>query len=53
LARIAGSRKKELSAGEKDRIAAAMNDMELPRARCPLGFAPFADEVEDHICPLF
>ena len=53
LTRIAGSRKKELSADEKDRIAGAMNDMGLPRARCPLGFAPFADEVEDRIRPLF
>ncbi len=53
LARIAGSRKKELSTKEKDSIAGKMNDMALPRARCPLGFAPFADEVEDRILPLF
>jgi len=53
LARIAGSRKKDLSTKEKDSIAGAMNDMDLPRARCPLGFAPFADEVEDRIRPLF
>ncbi len=53
LAGIAGSRKMDLSAKEKDAIAAAMNDMELPRARCPLGFAPFADEVEARIRPLF
>lgn len=53
LARIAGSRKKELSTEEKDRIAAAMNDMGLPRSRCPLGFVPFADEVEGRIGALF
>jgi len=53
LARIAGSTKKELSTEEKDRIATAMNDMRLPRERCPGGFAPFADEVENRIRPLF
>jgi len=37
----------------KWRIAAAMNDIDLVRRRCPLGFAPFADEVEQHIRPLF
>lgn len=53
LVRIAGSRTKELSTKEKDSIAGEMNDIRLPRARCPLGFAPFADEVEDRIRPLF
>ena len=53
LVRAAGFKKKELSAAQKDSIAAAMNDMELPRTRCPLGFAPFADEVQEHIRPLF
>jgi hypothetical protein len=43
----------ELSAAEKDQIAAAINDFEQLRARCPLGFAPFADEVDRHIHPLF
>jgi hypothetical protein len=53
LVRIAGSMKKELSTEEKDSIATAMNDMRLPRERCPRGFAPFADDVEDRIRPLF
>jgi hypothetical protein len=43
----------ELSADKKDQIAAAINDMGLIKTRCPLGFAPFADEVESHIRPLF
>ena len=30
-----------------------MNDMTVVRDCCPLGFAPFADEVERHIAPLF
>jgi hypothetical protein len=38
---------------EKDFIATAMNDMPLVRKRCPQGFAPFADEVENRIRPLF
>ena len=44
---------KELSGKQKDCIAAAMNDMSLVRNRCPQGFAPFADEVETRIRPLF
>jgi hypothetical protein len=44
---------RELSAEEKDRIAVAINDLEHLRTLCPLGFAPFADEVEDRIRPLF
>lgn len=52
LARAVGSRKL-LSAKKKDDIAAAMNDTSLLRERCPLGFAPFADEVEARIRPLF
>jgi hypothetical protein len=42
----------ELSANQKDRIAAVLN-MELVKNRCPQGFAPFANEVEKHIRPLF
>ena len=53
LARIAGQRKGDVSAAEKEKIAAAMNDMGLVRKRCPQGFAPFADEVEEHIRRLF
>ena len=53
LAGIDGARKKELSAKQKDEIAMAMNDMALVRKRCPASFAPFADEVQDRIGPLF
>ncbi len=53
LVAAAGSNKRELSAKEKDEIAKAMNDMSIPRQRCPEGFARFADEVEQHIAPLF
>lgn len=52
LARAAGS-KHGLSAEQKDRIAAEMNDLDLVRQRCRLGFAPFAEEVEQRIRPLF
>jgi hypothetical protein len=45
--------KKNVSAKEKDRIAATMNDLELVKKRCPLSFRPFAEEVETHIRPLF
>jgi hypothetical protein len=53
LARAAGQSRRDLSATEKDRIGRGMSDMDLVRDRCPLGFAPFADEVEQHIGPLF
>ena len=53
LVRIAGVKKEELSAKEKDKIATAMNDMDLVRNRCPQSFAPFAEEVEERIGPLF
>jgi len=53
LVSIAGVKRQELSAKEKDEIATAMNDMDLVRNRCPQSFAPFADEVEDRIRPLF
>jgi hypothetical protein len=49
----AGSLQKEISVDDKDRIAGAMNDLELVKKRCPLGFEPFAEEVEMHIRPLF
>jgi hypothetical protein len=44
--------KREISADDKDCIAAVL-DISLLRQRCPLGFAPFAEEVENHIRPLF
>jgi len=53
LAKLAGQRRKDLSAAEKDKVADAMDDMATVRSRCPQGFAPFADEVEEHIRPLF
>lgn len=53
LAALAPSTKRELSVAQKERIAAAMNDMALVRNRCPWGFAPFADEVDQFILPLF
>jgi ABC-type transport system involved in cytochrome c biogenesis ATPase subunit len=52
LGHIAGL-KRRLSAEENWRIAAAMKDMGLVRTRCPASFAPFADEVEARIRPLF
>ncbi len=45
--------KDNMSAKDTDRIAAAMNDLELVKQRCPAGFKPFAEEVETHIQPLF
>jgi hypothetical protein len=48
-----GVERDELSAKEKDCVAAAMNDTSLVWKRCPQGFAPFADEVENRIRPLF
>jgi hypothetical protein len=53
LRRVTGASKKELATVEKDRIATAMNDLDLLRTRCPLGFAPFAAEVVQRIRPLF
>lgn len=53
LAQAAGDAHADLAADRKWRIAAAMRDMDLARRRCPLSFAPFADEVERHIRPLF
>ncbi len=53
LARAAGKQKQDLSARQKERVAVAMKDIPRVRRRCPQGFAPFADEVECHIRPLF
>lgn len=51
LANRSGS--KRTSAAQKTAIARAMNDMALVRRRCPQSFAPFADEVEQRIAPIF
>lgn len=53
LAKAAGTTKKELFVKQKDRIAAAINDLPVLRTRCPMGFASFADEVVQQIRPLF
>ena len=53
LASAARAGQKELSVAGKERIAAAMNHMDLVRTRCPRSFAPFADEVDREIRPLF
>jgi hypothetical protein len=53
LAATIGGSTRELSVAEKEKITAAMNDMDLLRTRCPQGFAAFADEVQAHIRPLF
>jgi hypothetical protein len=41
------------SAAEKEAVARAMNDLDLVCQRCPRGFAPFAEEVQQYIRPLF
>jgi hypothetical protein len=53
LAAACRSDQKNLAASDKWAIAVEMKDMPLVRERCPRGFAPFADEVECHIRPLF
>jgi len=53
LRQASGANQQELSAKDKDKIATAINDLDLLRSRCPRGFAPFADEVEQYIVPLF
>ena len=53
LARVAGSTKGDLAAKDKDNIASKMDDIKLVCTRCPQGFAPFADEVQRRIRPLF
>lgn len=45
--------KRLLSAEEKARIAAAIDDVSVIERHCPRSFVPFANEVRSHICPLF
>jgi len=52
LRKAAGSSNR-LSAKQMSAIAKAINDVDLVRARCPRSFAPFAEEVHQHIRPLF
>jgi hypothetical protein len=49
---LRGIARRGISANDKDRIAAMM-DISLVRERCLMGFAPFAEEVQQHIQPLF
>ncbi len=53
LAAISGVHQQDMSAESKNAVAAAMRDIPLVRSRCPLSFAPFADEVDKYIRPLF
>lgn len=53
LAECCGGNRSELSAAEKDQIAAEMRMLQRLRDRCPTSFPPFADEVEQRIRPLF
>ncbi len=53
LAECCKANKSELTATEKDHIAAEIRDLQRLRERCPSSFAPFADEVEKFIRPLF
>jgi hypothetical protein len=43
----------DLTAAEKDLIAAEIRVLDRLRTRCPTSFAPFAAEVEQRILPLF
>ncbi len=42
-----------VSAQEATRIATEIVDLALVRRRCPVGFEPFAEEVDERIGPLF
>jgi hypothetical protein len=42
-----------IAAKEAVKIARGITDLDLLRQRCPIGFAPFAREVEERIAPLF
>ncbi len=53
LAQCCGKGASELSAKEKDQIAAEIRDLQRLKNRCPISFAPFAEEVEQRIRPLF
>lgn len=53
LHRCAGGAGSDLSAAEKTRIAKAIAELVLLREHCPQSFAPFADEIETRIKPLF
>jgi hypothetical protein len=47
------ARRSAVPSQEATRIAQAIADTALLRQRCPIGFEPFAQEVEERIAPLF
>lgn len=49
----AAGKTRRLSAQEKTEIAKNLSDLDLLRKQCPISFAPFADEVQKHLRPLF
>jgi hypothetical protein len=53
LAQCCGVNRSELTTTEKDRVVAEIRVLQRLRDKCPTSFAPFADEVEKHIRPLF
>ena len=53
LREVACENRKELSVRQKEAVAREINDLPLLRQKCPAGFGPFADEVENRIGPLF
>lgn len=53
LAECCGVKGSELTTAHKARIAAEIRVLQRLRDRCPTSFAPFADEVEQRIRPLF
>jgi len=52
LGRCAGE-SRPLAMADTSAIAAHIQDLDLLRARCPMSFASFADEVEARIRPIF
>lgn len=44
---------RSVGAKHSSKIAEEIRDLDAIRSRCPLGFAPFAEEVESRIRPLF
>ena len=53
LAICAGRSAKAISSKEATLIALAITDLAALRNRCPVGFEPFAQEIEERIAPLF
>ncbi len=53
LARCAGRSAKAISSKEATLIALEITDVAALRNLCPVGFEPFAQEIEERIAPLF